>query len=80
MEVIWSEMAAKHLTRSQRYPGEVDIEVDWTAEAVNDVDAVQVDPYWTSRVNALAVIGYAPAPERFWSYSPTVTSTATCTV
>ncbi len=45
MEVIWSEMAAKHLTRSQRYPGAVDIEVDWTAEAVNDVDAVQVDPY-----------------------------------
>ncbi|MDT0263356.1 hypothetical protein [Jatrophihabitans lederbergiae] len=73
-------MAAKHLTRSQRYPGAVDIEVDWTAEAVNDVDAVQVDPYWTSRVNALAVIGYSPAPERSWSYSPTVTSTATCTV
>jgi hypothetical protein len=59
VEVIWSDAAAQHLARSQRYPGAVDIEVDWTVEAVNDIDAVQVDPYWTSRVNALAVIGYS---------------------
>jgi len=60
VEVIWSDAAAKHLARSQRYPDAVDIDVDWTVEAVNDVDAVQVDPYWTSRVNALAIIGYSP--------------------
>src|ERR1017187_2958770 len=54
VEVIWSDAAAQHLARSQRYPGAVDIEVDWTVEAVNDIDAVQVDPYWTSRVNAFA--------------------------
>ena len=59
MEVIWSDAAAQHLARSQRHPGAVDIEVDWTVEAVNDIDAVQVDPYWTSRVHALAVIGYS---------------------
>ncbi len=61
VEVIWSDAAAKHLARSQRYPGALDIEVDWTVEAVNDIDAVQVDPYWTSRVNALAFIGYSAA-------------------
>ena len=61
VEVIWSDAAAQHLARSQRYPGAVDIEVDWTLEAINDIDAVQVDPYWTSRVNALAIIGYSPA-------------------
>ena len=61
VEVIWSDAAAKHLARSQRYPDAVDIDVDWTVEAVNDIDAVQVDPYWTSRVNALAIIGYSPS-------------------
>jgi hypothetical protein len=50
--MIWSDAAAKHLARSQRYPGAVDIEVDWTVEAANDIDAVQVDPYWTSRQRA----------------------------
>jgi len=60
VEVIWSHEAVQHLARSRRYPDAVDIDVAWTIEAVNDVDAVQVDPYWTSRVNALAVIGYSP--------------------
>jgi hypothetical protein len=59
VEVIWSDAAAEHLARSQRYPDAVDIEVEWTVEAVNDIDAVQVDPYWTSRVNALGIIGYS---------------------
>lgn len=61
MEVNWSEEAITHLARSQRYPGAVDIEVDWTVEAISDADAVQVDPYWSSRVNALAIIGYSPS-------------------
>jgi hypothetical protein len=57
VEVVWSDAAAEHLARSQRYPDAVDIALEWTVEAVNDSDAVQVDPYWTSRVNALAIIG-----------------------
>lgn len=61
VEVIWSAAATQHLARSQRYPEAVDIELGWTVEAVNDGDAVQVDPYWTSRINALAIIGYSPA-------------------
>src|ERR1022692_1348454 len=60
-------------------PGAVDIEVDWTVEAANDIDAVQVDPYWTSRVNALAVIGYSTAAGPCSSCSPTATTTATYT-
>jgi hypothetical protein len=41
------------LSRRGRHRGRLAV------EAVNDIDAVQVDPYWTSRVNALAVIGYS---------------------
>lgn len=57
--VIWSEEAAEHLARSKRYTGAVDIELDWVNEAINDQDAVQVDPYWRSRINAVAIIGYS---------------------
>lgn len=57
---MWSDDAAGHLARSQRYPDAIDIALEWTREAANDTDAVQVDPYWTSRVNALAIIGYSP--------------------
>lgn len=72
--MIWSDAAAQHLARSQRYPGAVDIEVDWTVEAVNDIDAVQVDPYWTSRVNALAIIGYSAAGRALRLYTDGRTS------
>lgn len=75
---MWSDAAAKHLARSQRYSSAVDIELAWTVEAVNDIDAVQVDPYWTSRVNALAIIGYSAAAVPCSSYSPTATWTAIC--
>jgi hypothetical protein len=40
VEVNWSDEALEHLARSQRYSGAVDIEVDWTVEALNDTDAV----------------------------------------
>lgn len=79
VEVIWSDEALKHLARSQRYPGAVDIEVEWTAEATTDVDAVQVDPYWTSRIKALAIIGYSPELAPCSSCSSTATWTAICT-
>ena len=44
VEVNWSSDAVDHLARSGRYPDAVDIEVDWIIEALNDSDAVQVDP------------------------------------
>lgn len=43
------------LSRRGRHQGRLD------CRAVNDVNAVQVDPYRASRVNALAIIGYSPA-------------------
>ncbi len=61
VEVNWSNAAVDHLASSKRCPGALDLEVAWTVEAVNDVDAVQVDPYWTSCTNALAIIGYSAA-------------------
>lgn len=59
VEVQWSAEAIEHLARSTRYPGAIDLEPDWVREAVDDVDAVQVDPYWNSRVRAMAIIGYS---------------------
>jgi len=82
VEVIWSHAATEHLARSQRYADAVDIEVEveWTVEAANDIDAVQVEPYWTSRVNALAIIGYSEGVQgRYSSCSPTAIWTATST-
>lgn len=60
MEVVWSTDAVEHLKRSTRYPGALDIDLMWTQEAVDDEDAVVVDPYWASRINATAIIGYTP--------------------
>lgn len=60
VEVVWSDEAIAHLKRSQRYPGAVDIDPAWVVEAAQDDGAVMVTPYWTSRVNATAIIGYAP--------------------
>ncbi|MBN9610900.1 MAG: hypothetical protein BGO26_09070 [Actinobacteria bacterium 69-20] len=59
-DVSWSEQAIEHLARSKRYPGAVDIHPMWTAEAVADEGMVEVDPYWASRIKALAMIGYSP--------------------
>src|ERR1022692_4876390 len=78
VEVIWSDAAAQHLARSQRYPGAVDIEVDWTVEAVNDIDAVQVDPtgrHVSTRSQSSAT---RPLPVPSSSCSPTATWTETC--
>lgn len=58
---MWTETAAKHIrTRSSRYPGAVDIEPDWTQEAVNDLFAVwlEPDPRSVSRLG-IRIIGYS---------------------
>jgi hypothetical protein len=61
VEVNWTTGAIEHLARSRRYPGAIDINPAWAAEAADDVDAVVVEPYWASRVKALAIIGYSPS-------------------
>ncbi len=43
--IEWDDDAAQHIrTRSQRYPDALDIEPEWTAEAVNDPDRIVDEP------------------------------------
>ena len=51
-------------TRSQRYYGALDIEVDWAHEVVADPQLVQVTPYPRSRTGASAFIGFSPSAGR----------------
>lgn len=47
-------------TRSSRYPGAIDIEVDWADEVVADPGALTTDPDPHSRTGAVRIIGYSP--------------------
>jgi len=61
--IEWVEDAAHHIrTRSERYPDAVDIEPDWTAEAVNDPDRIvdEPDPH-SAHANSVRVVGYSPS-------------------
>jgi hypothetical protein len=61
--IEWDEDAAHHIrTRSERYPDAVDIEPDWTAEAVNDPDRIvdEPDPH-SAHANSVRVVDYSPS-------------------
>jgi hypothetical protein len=51
-------------TRSQRYPGAVDIEPDWTQEVLADMNLVQLEPYPGSRIRATGFVGDSPSADR----------------
>lgn len=56
------ERAAHIRTRSHRYPGAVDIEPEWTQEAVNDENSLVDGPDPKStHANNVRIIGYSPA-------------------
>ena len=59
--IDWDDDAAHHIrTRSQRYPDAVDIEPQWTAEAVNDPDRIVDEPdRQSAHVNSVRVVGYS---------------------
>lgn len=59
--IEWDDDAAHHIrTRSLRYPDAVDIEPDWTVEAVNDPDRIvdEPDPLST-HADSVRVVGYS---------------------
>lgn len=63
--IEWAKEDARHIgTRSQRYPGALDIAVEWTQEAAGDEHVVLVDPYPRSRVGAAAFVGFSPSAGR----------------
>jgi len=61
VSITWSQEAANHIrTRSRRYPEALDIEPDWTVEAVQDPEALwfEPDPKSSSGLG-IRIIGYS---------------------
>lgn len=57
----WTDRADYIRNRSQRRPGDTDIEPAWTNEAWNDPDAIWYEPDPASKSGeAVRVIGYSP--------------------
>lgn len=63
MVITWSEAAKLHVrTRSHRYPGAVDIDPDWTAEALDDPEMLWLEPDPKSEGGlGIRIIGYSPS-------------------
>jgi hypothetical protein len=57
----WSVERAEHIrTPSARYLGAMDIEPEWTAEAVTDVERLVVEPDPKSvHANAVRILGWS---------------------
>jgi hypothetical protein len=61
-DLWWREEDADYIRhRSDRYPGAIDIEVDWTLEAAADPRRIVHDPDPKSRSGAVRIIGYSPS-------------------
>jgi hypothetical protein len=59
---IWAAADAVYIrTRSQRYPGALDIELEWTQEVLLDDHLLELDPYPRSRVGAIGFVGWSPS-------------------
>ena len=63
--IEWDDEAAAHIrTRSARYPGDTDIDPDWTAEVVNDPQRLVDEPDPKSRhLNSVRTTGYSPTAQ-----------------
>ena len=62
VKVRWTQARVEHIgTRSDRYRDAIDIEVEWTDEAVADPRAVVSDPDPKSHTGAVRIVGYSPA-------------------
>jgi hypothetical protein len=57
----WDDEDADYIRRrSDRYPGALNIEPEWTLEAAADPRAIVRDPDPKSRTGAIRLIGYSP--------------------
>jgi hypothetical protein len=60
--IQWDAAGASYIrNRSQRYPGAVDIETQWTKEALEDSDMVAFEPDPKSRIGGSRFIGRSRA-------------------
>ncbi|MDQ1730192.1 MAG: hypothetical protein QOK10_351 [Pseudonocardiales bacterium] len=61
----WDDEDADYISsRSDRYPGALDIGPAWTAEVLEDGRLVVLEPYPTSRIGATGFIGHSPSAGR----------------
>jgi hypothetical protein len=61
----WDDEDANYISsRSNRYPGAVEIDPAWTQEVLDDEQLVVLEPYATSRIGATGFIGHSPSAER----------------
>lgn len=65
MRILWTEEDAAYIrTRSERYAGAINIEPAWTEEVLDDANLLEVDPYPSSRIRAIGLVGYSRSAER----------------
>jgi hypothetical protein len=65
VKLWWAEEDADYIrSRSARYPGAVDLQPEWTQEAMADEHLVELSPYPASQVGASGFIGYSPTARR----------------
>ena len=65
VDIAWAEEDAEYIaSRSKRYPGALDIEVEWTREVLADARLVAIVPYPRSRVGASGFVGWSPGAGR----------------
>lgn len=65
MPVWWDDEAAVYIrSRSDRYPGALDIKPEWTQEVFADAQLVELSPYPSSRVGASGFIGWSESAGR----------------
>lgn len=65
MRLRWDDDDVAYIgSRSNRYPGALDIDPSWTAEVLDDPRLVVLAPYPGSRVGATAFIGYSSSAGR----------------
>lgn len=61
----WATDDAQYIrTRSERYPGALDIELEWTQEVLTDDQLLELDPYPRSRIGATGFVGWSPSAGR----------------
>ena len=61
VELLWAVDDRNYIqSRSQRYPGALDIDPAWTQEVLDDDDVVELSPYPSSRVGASGFVGWSP--------------------
>jgi hypothetical protein len=62
---IWADEDANYIrSRSERYPGALDIDPAWTQEVLVDEQLLEVTPYPRSRVGASGFIGWSASANR----------------